>query len=255
MATNGNSQQWQESSAGQQVIATFSEERTLQAINKLLNKVDTLEKAVDNLTTMMGQAPGMVAMLGDMVDEEYKKADAKGINIDQRLKNALDIAEKLTAPATVEKLDHLIRITDMAPGMVAMLGDMVDEGYREADARGVNIDQHLKTTLEMAEKLTAPEMVEKLDGLLNFANQAPGLLAMTTDMVDEAMKEAIENDVDPHAIGSTIGKFAQALSTATKDPPKKIGVFFGVMKAFGDADRQKALGFMMNFLKHLGKNL
>ncbi|HFA47685.1 MAG TPA: hypothetical protein ENJ95_01560, partial [Bacteroidetes bacterium] len=188
--TNGATASWSETEAGKKVMARFSEERTLNAIDHLLARIDTLDKAVENLTTFMRQGPGLVAMKVDMVDEMYREADAKGVNIDERLKGALDIAEKLTAPEMVEKLDGLLKLADQMPGLVAMKVDMLDEAYREADAKGVNIDERLGAALNIAEKLTAPEMVEKLDGLLKLADQMPGLVAMKVDMLDEAYREA-----------------------------------------------------------------
>ena len=56
------------------------------------------------------------------------------------------------------------------PGMVAMVTDMADEAYREADASGISIDERLSNALQLAEKLTAPTMIKKLDGFLKFAD-------------------------------------------------------------------------------------
>ncbi|RMG83136.1 MAG: hypothetical protein D6714_10270, partial [Bacteroidetes bacterium] len=89
METNGKTMTWQESPAGKQMMATFSQEKTLLALEKLLQKVDTLEKAVGDLSKAMAQGPGLVAMVGDMVDEEVRQADARGVNVDERLRNTL----------------------------------------------------------------------------------------------------------------------------------------------------------------------
>ena len=309
---NGSATCWPDTEAGRQVQKRLSEERTLKGIDHLLAKIDTLEKAVDNLTNIIAQAPGFVAMGSDMVDEAYRKADANGVSIDKRLKNALTIAEKLTSPEMVEKLDKLLSLTDQLPGLMAMKVDMLDEAYRQADARGVNIEERLGLALQMAEKLTAPAMVDKLDGLLKIADQAPGLVAMkvdmldeayrqadargvnieerlglalqmaekltapemmekldnllqlgdrvpglvamTMDMVDEAMKQTIESGFDPKALMETSRTANNALTYAKSVPPKSISLF-GIMGALKDKDRQRGLGFLMNFLKHFGKNI
>ena len=213
MSKNGSPALWEETPAGQQVKARLAEEKTLLALDKILARLDIVEEAVSGLAKVMHQGPGMAAMVADMADEAYRRTDANGINIETHLKGALEIAEKLTAPAMVDKLNNLLTITDQLPGLIAMTADMADEAYRQADNRGVSIEQRLGVALELAEKLTEPTMVNKLSGALAFADQLPGLIA-----------------------------------------PTKVGVF-GMLTALRDPDRQKALGFSLNFLKHLGKQL
>lgn len=253
--TNSSLNHWSDSEAGQQVMSRLSSEDTLRSIDHLLAKINTLEKAVDHLATIMQQGPGLIAMTGDMVDETYRQADANGVSIDQRLKNALHIAEKLTAPEMVDKLDNLMTFTNQLPGLMAMQADIVDEAYRKADARGVSIDQRLGNALEIAEKLTAPEMVEKLNGLMELSNQLPGIAAMTIDMVDEGMKKAVANGFDPKVLADTASAANTALTNAKAEAPAKVGGPFGLIRALRDPDRQRGLGFLLNFLKHFGKNI
>lgn len=253
--TNGSALTLPNTAAGKQVQARLSEERTLRALDHILARLDTLDGAVESLNTVMQQGPGLLAMGSDMVDEAYREADAKGVSIDERLKNALAIAEKLTAPAMVEKLDGLMETLDRLPGLVAMQADIVDEAYRSADARGVNIDERLKAGLDMAKKLTAPAMVEKLNGLIDSANQMPGIIAMAVDSIDETMRHANESGFDPKALAETASSANHALTKAKAEPPAKVGGIFGILRVLKDPDRQKGLGFLMNFLKHFGKNL
>lgn len=255
MSNNGSPLSWAETEAGQRLQAHLSEERTLAAIDRLLDRLDTVEQAVERLSTMMQQGPGMTAMFADMADEAYRKADANGISIDQRLKNALVIAEKLTSPEMTEKLGNLLSLADQAPGLIAMTADMADEAYRKADARGVSIDQRIKLAWEAAEKLTAPEMIAKLEQLLAMGHQMPGLVAMTADIADETMRNAIAKGVDPQIIAQVAGSAGQALSQASQEATAKVGGIFSLLGALKDSDRQRGLGFLMNFLKHFGKNL
>jgi len=255
MDNNGTPTTWTATKAGQNLQKRLTNEHTLNSLDGLLAKIDSLEKAVNNLTVMMQQGPGMVAMVTDMADEAYRKADASGVSVDERLGNAMVLAEKLTAPAMVEKLNGLMSLADQAPGLVAMTMDMVDEGYRKADANGVSIDERLGNAMVLAEKLTAPAMVEKLDGLMTLADQAPGLVAMSMDMFDEGMKNAIDKGFDLQALGNIAGASNRALTAASAEPPAKVGGIFGLLRVLKDNDRQKGLGFLMNFLKHLGRNL
>ncbi|MBR9921369.1 MAG: DUF1641 domain-containing protein [Bacteroidetes bacterium] len=197
METNGNATDLLASEAGQQVRARLSEERTLMALDKLLQRIDTLETAVERLSTIMDQAPGMAAMVTDMADERINQASQQGINLEERLGNALHLAEKLTAP----------------------------------------------------------EMTKKLDKLVEFAEQGPGLMSMVVDVVDEGMRNAIDNGYDPQALLHLAGTANTALVQAVNTPPAKVGGIFGLLKAIKDPDRQRGLGFLMNFLKEWGKRL
>lgn len=257
MEHNGNAKSvsWTDTEAGQQVQARLSESRTLEALDHLLQRLDTLEQAVDRLGTLMQQGPGLVAMVADMTDEAYRKADARGVNVEQRLSVALALAEKLTAPEMVAKLDGVLQLADQAPGLMAMTADMADEAFRKADARGVNLEQRLGVALAMAEKLTAPEMVEKLDGLIKFAEQAPGLTAMMVDWLDESLRKASEHGFDPQLLSHVAGAANTALSRAHAEHPAKSGGIFKLLTALRDEDRQKGLGFLLNFLKYFAKNL
>lgn len=254
MSKNGSLAHWEETPAGQQVKARLAEEKTLLALDKILARLDTVEEAVSGLATAMHQGPGMVAMVADMADEVYRRTDAHGINLETRLKGALEIADKLTAPAMVDKLSNLLALSDQLPGMVAMTADMADEVYRQADNRGVNIEQRLGVALELAEKLTEPAMVDKLNGILAFSDQLPGLIALGIDTLDEGLRKARENGLEPETMVEWAAQFGRAMREAQAAPTTKVGAF-GMLTALRDPDRQKALGFSLNFLKYLGKQL
>ena len=256
MNTNGNTLTIPiESTAGQKLQARLNEDRTLTALERLLTRIDTLESAVDNLSNIMDQAPGMVAMTADMVDDAFAKADASGVDVNERLQNALILAEKLTAPEMVSKLENVFKLADQMPGLVAMKIDSLDEMYQVADSNGVNVDERIKNALHLAEKVTAPEMVERMDALFKLSDMIPGLVAMGADIFDEQMEEYNLIGYDPQALVKIAKTANQALTSAQEEPINKIGGLFGMLRAIKDPDRQKALGFLMNFLKHFGKNI
>lgn len=196
MSKNGASASWEDTPAGRQVQARLSEERTLLAIDRLLARLDTVEEAVKGLEQTMQQGPGMVAMVADMADEAYRSADANGVSIDDRLKNALTLAEQLTHP----------------------------------------------------------DMVQKLNDLVSLTNQLPGIVAMAVDTVDEGMRTARDNGLEPETLVDWAGQFGRAMREAKNEPVSKVGLL-GMIRALNDPDRQKALGFSLNFLKHLGKQM
>jgi uncharacterized protein YjgD (DUF1641 family) len=286
MKSNGASS-WQESDAGRQLMERFSEEKTLKALDHLLQRIDTLEKAVENLSTLLQQGPVMASMAADSVDEVYRRASDKGINLEERLANALHLGEQLTAPEMREKIDNLLAFAEQSPALFTMAIDSIDESFRRASSRGVNIDERLRAAAAISEKLTRPEMMERFDKLIDLAGQAPGITAMVVDTIDESYRKALESGLDLGTIASNglsvilslsnilsseeftalmnskilspntlkvVSGAAEAMVESRHQPTKKMGLF-GIMRALNDPDRQKAIGFIMSFMKAFGKQL
>lgn len=253
MNNNGTDNGWAATVPGQHIQQQLQQERTLEALDKILQRVETLETAVERHAQVMEQGPGMVSMVADMADEGYQQAAARGVDVQERLGVALALAEKLTAPQMVEQLNGLLSLADQAPGLAAMMADMVDEGYHQAAQRGVNINERLSLSLQAAERLTSPAMLNSLNQLISLSEQAPGLVAMTMDIVDTEYSK-LSQEVDLAALAKLGGALTHAAAEAANAPTQKLGLF-GLMKALGDPDRQKALGFLMNLTKELGKQL
>ncbi len=215
---------WQSTEAGQHFQEKLTDEHTLTVLNRLLDKIDSLEKTVEKIATATEQGPGYVSMVTDMVDETIRNSAARGVDIEQRLGTALHLAERLTAPETVEKLDQLIRFADQAPGLISMFTDIVDEAMSRAKARGIDIEAHLDTGLQLAEKITSPEMRDKAGDML---------------------------DINVLKFLATSGK---ALAEAINQPVKKVGPL-GALRALSNPDMQRVLGFLLAVGKNLGQQL
>lgn len=284
MSENGS---WVTTPAGEALQAKLNSPQTVAALTRLLDRIDTLEQTVNSLATVVEQGPGMMSMVTDMADDAFRSASSSGVDIDARLRTALSIAEKLTAPGIADKLDQLLTLVEQGPGMLSMVTDMADDTFRQAAANGVDIDGRLRAALEIAEKLTAPHMVERLSRTIDLAEQGPGMIAMAVDMVDEAYGQAnaagfnleqfikqgagvttkmailldseefkalMESGVlDPKAV-QVIGNAGQAMVASQEKPIEKIGLF-GLMRALGDPDLQQALGFLTAFGKEFGRTM
>ncbi|HHB79743.1 MAG TPA: DUF1641 domain-containing protein [Saprospiraceae bacterium] len=178
--------------AGKALEARLNDERVVNAMNRILDRLDVIESSLEKIH----EAPGMISMVTDMADDAVRTASDKGVDFDERLRAALAIAEKLTAPEMVDKIDHFIASVDQAPSMVSMVTDMADDLVRSNAERGVDIDERLRVALSMAEKLTEPAMVERIDALISMTDQAPGMVSMAVDIVDDSVRTAAENGVD-----------------------------------------------------------
>lgn len=286
MKANG-SITWDETEAGQNLQERLNNEKTLRALDHLLARIDTLETAVDRLATLMEQGPGMISMAADTVDETARRAADNGIYLEERLSNALHLAERLTAPETVEKINALLTLAEQAPGMISMMADAVDEEIRHACDRGVNIDKRLGTALRLAERITDPQMEERLNTLLDLSDQMPGMLAMTMDILDEGYRKAADAGLDLQTLFNqgafalkqmvallsseefkalmasgvlspqtlnVVAQAGEALTESQQAEHKKAGLF-ATMRALSDPDRKRAMGFVLTFMKNFGKKL
>lgn len=340
------SNKWLDSPAGQEVEKTLSQEDTLNALNRILQRMDKIEDSLAKVTDLVIQAPsltsiamdsvdgiartatqngvnidermrnalsiaekltsndmvakldsmfkmvsessGLISMGVDAVDGTIRDAGKNGVNVDDRLRSALSIAEKLTAPAMVEKLETMLNLMNDAPGLISMGMDSVDGMVRDANRRGINLDERLRSTLNLVEKITAPNMVNKLEGMMEMAENSAGLVSIGVDSVDGIMRNAIARGIDPQVtiakvieMGSKlsellnspemtnvmnsgimdpktikiVGAAAEALVETNNQPTKKVGGIFALMKVMKEENMQKTLGFLTTFGKEFGKKM
>ncbi len=255
--------------------ARLNEPDTAAALNRLIDRIDTLESAVDKLATMMTQAPGMAALFVDVADDAAARMMDAGVHPDERMKNALMLAEKLTAPKTVEvlgglidridRLDEAMKTAEQAPGMAALFVDVADDAAAHMMDRGIDLDARMKDALALTEKLTEPrnmqilsglvDRLEQLDDALATTDQAPGMIAMFIDIADEMFKEAIDAGVDVElgiiqgakaaiAFGQILGphelESIKALVTSGVLEPKAVNAVAGAGRALAASQETPA---------------
>ncbi len=193
--TNGSQPNipWTDTDAGQRIQQRLHNEKTLQALDHLLERVSTLEEGVEKLNTLLERGPGMASMVTDMADDTYRKAQEHGVDLEERMRGALQLADKLTEPETVERLNQLMDLANRAPGLMAMMGDMADDEMRGLQQKGVDLQSVSEVFL------------------------AAGL----------------------------------AISEARQEKPRPMGLW-SMIRAPKDPDRQVAIGFLMKFLKSFG---
>ena len=261
--------------------ARLKEPDTAAALNRLIDRIDTLESVVDKLAEAMTQGPGMAALFVDVADDAAARAMDAGIDLDARMKNALMLAEKFTAPKTVEVLGGLIdridrieeamAMADQAPGMAALFVDIADDTAAHMMNRGIDLDARMKDAFALTEKLTEPrnmrilsglvDRLEQLDEAVRMADQAPGMVSMFVDIADDAAARIQASGVDiddtlRHTVAVTASAataLAQAHEATPEDPPRT-GVFT-LLRSLRHPDIQRALAFLLGFARSFGKNL
>ncbi|MDA0242461.1 MAG: DUF1641 domain-containing protein [Chloroflexi bacterium] len=179
---------------------------------------------LNQLLDLAESAPSYTAMLADMADDALNGAD-----IEMRLKSALALADRLTTPAMTARLNQLLDLTDQAPHLLAMLGDMADDTFRQAQAQGLNLEmlarKGLHASVKFSELIESPEFDIMLES---------GIL-------------------DPQAV-TVVGKAGRALANSSQQPMEPIGLW-GLLGALRNPEMQKALGFLVRFGQQFGSQM
>ena len=219
----------------------------------LEQRLERIERKLDRLTSVSDEAPVMMSMATDSVDELIMQAKRKGMDVDGRIRDALHLLVRLSEPQVNQALHGLVDFIEQSPGLVSMVADSVDEHIRKGNEGRVRLDDRLAGAGHLLNKLTDPEMVEKLDGLMKLADQGPGLAAMVVDSIDEFLgrNRAL---ADPANI-EFLKKTGEALSEAQQEPTKRIKGILSFYRAINDSDNQRALGFLLKVLKKLGQKI
>ena len=143
--------------------------------------------------------------------------------IEERTRAIVDVAEALRP---------LIALAEQAPALIAVVMDSFDEAMRTAYGKGIDVERGLLNGAEAAMRFGATmdaERVRELDALLKSGVLAPSTLRV-------------------------VGELGRALTETAAAPPAAPGVL-GLLKALGQPDVQRALGFLVTFAERFGRRL
>lgn len=252
------------------------------SINRLLHKMDSLESKVNMLQRTVQEAPGMAAMATDIIDEALRNASASGVDVNTRIKNTAHMAYRLTDESTMASLQKIVTLSQEAPGLISMVADILDSQIRNAAASGIDIEARIQAVKQLLIQLTDPSTMHALQQGLTALSDAPGLISMATDMVDEQIGSAnskgvdlgsriksiltlahrlsdpdttaaLEHILEPRAV-EAVGALGTAIAESKNQPHKPVGPL-GLMKALRDPDVQRATSYLVEIGKRLGQEL
>ena len=129
-------------------------------------------------------------------------------------------------------LRPLLALAQQAPAVVAVLMDSFDDLMRTADNKGIDVERGVLNGAEAALRFGATmdaEKVRDLDALLKSGVLAPGTLRI-------------------------MGELGRALTETAAAPAATSGLL-GLLKALGQPDVQRALGFLVTFAERFGRRL
>lgn len=138
---------------------------TTMLLYRLLEKVERIEDRMMTLDPLLEQAPGLVSMATDTIDNLVFDAKTAGIDLDTRMKQTLALLEQLTQPTVIHALTTLVNnlgmienILNETPAFVAMAVDAGDELY--ANIKHAGIDPERLVQLGLATAQNTLTMVE-----------------------------------------------------------------------------------------------
>jgi uncharacterized protein YjgD (DUF1641 family) len=216
------------------------------------DRLARMEKTLEKIAQGVDQAPTFLSMATDSLDELIYHSNEGPVRLDDRLRNGLQLLGRLSDPNINASMNQLLDLMEQGPGMLSMGMDMLDEAISKSNESGTLLDDRIEGFKILIDKLSDPAMLDNFTSLIKFSHQASGLAAMSMDMFDEFMKD--HRVINAQSL-DLLMKAGEAVTEAQQEPPAKVGGIFGLLKALRDPSRQKALGFVMNILKNLGKKL
>lgn len=278
------------------MAATAPEQASIEA------RLDRIEASLERLTRLLDHAEAAVPMVADAADELVRDVQARGVDVDARVRSLGVLVDHVSEPHTAEALGAMV---DQAPGLDTVVGlaahaddhlamgfDIADEWVRQADARGVNVHERLLQAADALEQLTEPATLgaltriaaqaDRLEWVTNLAASAEASTAMAFDALDELQRDAADAGFDVEALAHNTLQTARALGTpeaarardALLDPalvdllgttvaavesarvanPAPVGVW-GALTALSDPKVGKAFAFLLAVARHLGEAL
>jgi hypothetical protein len=102
-------------------------EANTDRLESLLGRLERLEERLSPLLDQLEQAPGMLAMLGDMFDEYARRAAKEGISLEESGINLVQLSLKLgqeLGPQQAANLIQLLRVAAGNPQLVQVLSKL-----------------------------------------------------------------------------------------------------------------------------------
>lgn len=219
--------------------STAGNQAILAALDRLEKRLDRIEATMDRVSALADRAPPIVATLADTADDLAARAAERGVDLDARLRAAITLAERLTAPETVAILERSLALAESAPALVATLADTFDGLVARAGEAGIDVEERLRVIAAVAERLTSPIALAAVREVL--------------DRID-VVQRMLESGVLAEAPVAVVERAAFSMAETCAEHPAPIGPWTA-LRAMRDPGVQRALGFALRFAKRFGESL
>lgn len=216
-------------------IERITEPATLDALTRMASYADRLEP----VARLAAGFEDNTAMLVDAADAWAAAAEARGVDVDERVRAAVGALERLSDPEVIETVQTLLGYAPLAraaagyghalPGYLAMAFDIADEMQSDALATGFDLEEALGSWMRVIRQLGELTATPALQSLLASPLLEPRTIKLTADI-------------------------GEALARTLNEDPAPVGVW-GVLSGLGDPKVQKASGFLLAWARHVGDAL
>jgi uncharacterized protein YjgD (DUF1641 family) len=213
-----------------------AEERLAASVDRLERRLDRLETSLARVDALAQQASPVLAALTDVADSLAARAGDAGVDVDARLRSALRMVERLTAPETVRTLERTLDMAERAPGFVGTIADTLDGLVERAGEAGIDVNERLHILATVVERLTSPRALASVREVLDHVDVLHSLLS--SGVLAEA----------PVAV---VAKAARSLAESCAEAPASKGPW-AALRALRDPGVQRAVGFALGFARRFG---
>jgi len=182
------------------------------ALARLEGRLARIEGALARVTAVATHAGPLTAAMVDTFDDAAARLSTKGVDLDARLRDALVLAERLTAPETVRAIELALALAQQMPGFVAAAVDTFDDAASRLSERGIDVDARARSMLGTIEGLTSPAMIAATHALLEAEREPPPRLGMF------GLLGALRNPDVQRALGLAV-RVAERVGAALRDGP------------------------------------
>lgn len=207
-----------------------------EALARIEAAVARIELRVERVEAHARAAVGTAT---DAADRWVDEARGRGVDVDERARAAMRLAERVTDPRVVAALERALDLATRAPDLAATAMDAVDGILARMHDAGIDADDRGRRLLRALERLTSPEALDLL-----------GLLLSRLDAIHGVLDGGV---LDPRAT-QVVGTAGRALAATSTEHPPPLGPL-AALRAMSDSDVRTAVGFALRFAKNFGRAL
>jgi uncharacterized protein YjgD (DUF1641 family) len=272
-------------SAEERLRQRLNEPGTAELLLQILDKLDVVHLAVSSLDGFLQRSDTIIENVASSVRDVRDNVPASPVDtqkaiatlsaampqllealprITAALPELLSLSDQLRNPQTAVALQTILSKMDVLALTVASLdaflqrSDTIIENIASS-VRGVRetapvgdldlISGAIEALPQMA--ATLPTITDRLPQLITVADQLQGLLnsAEVTALMGSGIFSPQTVAVVAHAGDALVESY-----NANQTAPKQVGLF-GLLRALGDPDVQRGLGFLVDFGKRFGQQL
>lgn len=211
----------------------------LAALTRIEARLDRLESRLEGVGDLAAETPATIATAVDGLDETVARLAARGVDVDERLRELLALTEKLTDPATLASVGEAVDVLQSLPGTAATIADTFDGVVGQLAEMGVDVDERMRVVVQVAERLTAPE--------------ALAVVTETFDHVD-AIGRLLRSGIFAPAAVDVVDRAAGSLAAMNVEGARPVGAL-GALRALSDPCIQRSLGALVEFGRHFGRTV